>query len=120
MGPALATSLYFDHGSRYVAFGRRERNSPRRKLVSQISELEQQRRVGKLTQSEFESRRARILMNEQHASEAEAEAEASRRGQTRRELPLGAACCDRLLFGTNPGRRREMHGLHDPLVPGGL
>ena len=118
MGPVLATSLYFDHGSRYVAFGRRERNSPRRKLVSQISELEEQRRVGKLTQSEFESRRARILMNEQHA--AEAEAEASRRGQKRRELPFGAACCDRLLFGIDPGRRREVHGLHDPLVPGGL
>lgn len=86
--------------------------------MSQISELEQERRAGKLTQSEFESRRARILMNEQHAAKAETEAKA--RGHQRRELPLGAACCDMFLFGTDPGRQREVHGLHDPLVPGGL
>ena len=90
--------------------------------MSQISKLEQERRAGKLTQSEFESRRARILMNEHYA--VEAEAEASKRGSRRREVPPGAACCDRLLFGAGPARRRgsvqTAHGLYDELVPDGL
>lgn len=85
--------------------------------MSQISKLEQERRSGKLTQSQFESRRSRILLNEQQA--VDAEAEASKRGN-KRGLPLGAACCDRLLFGIGSTTRREPHGLHDPLLLGGL
>ena len=104
----------------------RERESPRRKLVAQISELEQARRDGKLTQKEFESRRARILLNERHA--AAAEEEAARRGASgeeglRRAVPIGAACCDRLLFGAGAGGRGLGSGqgeglLHDPLLEG--
>ena len=84
--------------------------------MSEISKLEQERRSGKLTQSQFESRRARILLNEQHAADAEAKA---RKQRDQRGMPLGAACCDRLLFGAG-STSASHHRLHDPLLSGGL
>lgn len=99
----------------------RERNTPRRKLVAQISALELERRAGKITQSEFETQRARILLREQTPRGKDGGGGGEEDG-VRRDVPFGAACCDRLLFGAAGGivevRQRRKSEAQERLLTG--
>lgn len=99
----------------------RERNTPRRKLVAQISALELERREGKITQSEFETQRARILLREQMPRGKDG-ADGDDEDRLRRDVPPGAACCDRLLFGAGGGivevRQRRKSEAQERLLSG--